>query len=79
MVGHYRKDTDSGVKTHLYNGKKYVCTSDEIRRIIAVDLARIRVGNLESGEVFVGKTQDFDDFIEQIADELEHQIEEYMT
>ena len=43
-----------GPKTHIYNGRKYICTTDEIRRIIAVDLARIRVGNLESGEVFVG-------------------------
>ena len=68
-----------GPKTHIYNGRKYICTTDEIRRIIAVDLARIRVGNLESGEVFVGKNEDFEDFIEQIATELEHQIEEFMV
>jgi hypothetical protein len=67
-----------GVKTHIYNNRKYICTSDEIRHIIARDLAEARVNNLESGEIFVGSDINFETFIDMIADQLETQIEEHM-
>lgn len=69
---------EEGIKTHIYNGRKYICTTDEIRHIIARDLARIRVEALEPGEIFLGKVTDFEDFIDKIADELKNQIEDYM-
>ena len=69
---------EEGIKTHSYNGRKYICTTDEIRHIIARDLARIRVEALEPGEIFLGKVTDFEDFIDKIADELKNQIEDYM-
>ena len=68
-----------GVKTHIYNGRKYICTTDEIRHIIARDLARVRVESLEPGEIYLGKTADFEDFIDKIADALKNQIEDYMA
>ena len=68
-----------GIKTHIYNGRKYICTTDEIRHIIARDLAKIRVESLEPGEIFLGKTADFEDFIDKIADALKNQIEDYMA
>lgn len=70
---------EPGIKTHIYNGRKYICTTEEIRHIIAMDLAKARVENLESGEVYVGSISGFDDFVEKIADELENQIELYMA
>ena len=70
---------EPGIKTHIYNGRKYICTTEEIRHIIAMDLAKARVENLESGEVYVGSIGGFDDFVEKIADELENQIELYMA
>lgn len=68
-----------GIKTHIYNGRKYICTTDEIRHIIARDLAKIRVESLEPGEIYLGKTADFEDFIDKIADALKDQIETYMA
>ena len=67
-----------GIKTHIYNGRKYICTTDEIRHIIAHDLARIRVESLEPGDIYLGKVADFEDFVDKIADELKDQIEDYM-
>lgn len=69
---------DGGVKTHIYNGRKYICTTDEIRHIIARDLARIRVESLEPGDIYLGTTADFEDFIDKIADQLKYQIEDYL-
>lgn len=68
-----------GIKTHIYNGRKYICTTDEIRHIIAHDLARIRVESLEPGDIYLGKIADFEDFVDKIADELKDQIEDYMA
>lgn len=68
-----------GIKTHLYNGRKYLMTSDEMRHLIAMDLARTRVDELPSGEVYVGNDTDFENFINQIADQLKDQIEAYMN
>jgi DNA-directed RNA polymerase beta subunit len=70
---------DEGVKTHIYNGKKYICTTDEIRHIVARDLARIRVESLEPGVVYLGKSADFEKFIDEIAEQLKMQIEDYMA
>jgi hypothetical protein len=67
------------IKTHIYNGRKYLCTTDEMRHIIAHDLARIRVEELEPGDIYVGKVKDFDDFVEQIAEQLKYQIEDYIA
>lgn len=69
---------DDGIKTHIYGGRKYICTTDEMRHIIARDLARIRVESLEPGEIYLGKTADFEDFIDKIADSLKDHIEDYM-
>lgn len=69
---------DDGIKTHIYNGRKYICTTDEIRHIIARDLARIRVESLEPGVVYLGKSADFEKFIDDIAEQLKNQIEDYM-
>jgi hypothetical protein len=70
---------EPGVKTHIYNGRKYICTTEEIRQIIARDLANARIDNLESGEVYVGTNENFEEFVDQIADELKNQIEFYMS
>lgn len=69
---------EEGIKTHIYNGRKYICTTDEIRHIIARDLARVRIESLEPGDIYIGKTADFEDFIDKIADQLKYQIEDYM-
>ena len=69
---------EPGIKTHIYNGRKYICTTDEMCHIIGRDLARIRFTELESGEIYLGKTSDFEDFIDKIAHELQNQIEDYM-
>lgn len=68
-----------GIKTHIYNGKKYNCTTEEIRHIVALDLARERVDNLDSGEVFIGSDTEFEEFVNCLADELQNQIEFYMN
>lgn len=70
---------DEGIKTHIYNGKKYICTTDEIRHIVARDLARIRVESLEPGVVYLGKSADFEKFVDEIAEQLKMQIEDYMA
>lgn len=69
---------EEGVKTHIYNGRKYICTTDEIRHIIARDLARIRVDSLEPGDIYIGSTANFEKFIDDIAEQLKYQIEDYM-
>ena len=67
-----------GHKTHIYNNKKYICTSDEMRYIVARDIAELRIKELESGEVYFGKYDELEDFIERIADEIKSQVEAYM-
>jgi len=69
---------EPGIKTHIYNGRKYICTTDEMRYVIARDLARERLDNLESGELYVGLEENFEGFVEQLADELQSQVEFYM-
>lgn len=69
---------EPGIKTHIYNGRKYLCTSDEMRHIIAYDIAKARYESLEAGEIYLGNIADFDDFIEAVAKELEKQVEDYM-
>jgi DNA-directed RNA polymerase beta subunit len=70
---------EPGVKTHIYNGRKYICTSDEMRQVIAHDLAKIRVDSLESGEIYLGTDGNFEEFVDKIAGELKDQIEMYMS
>lgn len=70
---------EPGLKTHIYNGRKYIATSERMRHIIAEDLARARFEKLESGDIYLGKTADFDSFIEQIAYQLEQQVEDYLA
>lgn len=70
---------EPGVKTHIYNGRKYICTTDEIRNIIARDLALTRMETSESGEVYVGRVSDFEEFVDKIAESIKYNIEEYMN
>jgi len=70
---------EPGIKTHIYNGKKYLETTENMRKIIAMDLARTRLDLLESGEIYIGNMTSFDDLVEEVADELKSQIELYMA
>ena len=67
---------EPGIKTHIYNGRKYICTTEEIRHIIARDLANARIDN--TGEIYVGTDDNFERFVDEIAAELENQIEAFM-
>lgn len=67
---------EPGIKTHIYNGSKYICTTEEIRHIIARDLANARIDN--TGEIYVGTDNNFERFVDEIAAELENQIEAFM-
>jgi hypothetical protein len=68
---------EPGIKTHLYNGRKYICTSDEMRHIIARDIVKIRYE--ETGaDIYLGTVAAFEDFCDKVATEIERQIEEYM-
>ena len=69
---------EPGIKTHIYNNRKYVCTTKDMCQIIARDIARLRYEELESGEIYLGKIEDFDDFIEKVAVEIETQVVDYM-
>lgn len=71
-------DDIPGIKTHIYNNEKYVCTTADMRKIIARDIVRLRYGSLESGEVYIGREQDYDDFVDKVADEIKRQIEMYL-
>lgn len=66
------------LKTHIYNNRKYICTTDEMRHIIARDLARIRLDSENAKDIYLGNVDDFEDFVDEIADQIKYQIEDYL-
>lgn len=69
---------EPGIKTHIYNNQKYICPTDEMCKIIAKDVARLRYENMDFGDVYIGREMDYDTFLDEIADEIKRQITLYL-
>ena len=63
-----------GLKNHMYNGKNYYCTTEEMKNIIARDIADVRVRDKRPGAIYYGPEicagEFMDNLVCQIRDDL---------
>lgn len=67
-----------GIKTHIFNGKKYICSTETMKQIVATEIAKIRLTTLESGELYFGTVQNFEQVVDQLTDMIKQDVECYL-
>lgn len=69
---------EPGIKTHIYNSQKYICPTEEMCKIVAKDIVRLRYETMDAGNVYIGKDTDYEAFLDKVADEVQRQITMYL-
>lgn len=62
-----------GIKTHMYKNKRFYCTSNEMRRIVAKDIVENEINN--DNICVIGTDQDKLSFIDQVAYQIASSVE----
>lgn len=69
---------EPGVKYHTYKGKQYWCTSDEMRRIVARDLAEVSVSP-DGDLIFVGDERTLSEVKSELADKIYESVQDHLS
>lgn len=67
-----------GLKNHIYKGRKYYCSSDDMKTIVANDIANARILDKKPGAIYFGPNTSFDEFADELANEIRDSIMDYI-
>ena len=69
----------NGIKTHTYKNRKYICTSDEMKSIVAKDIADGMIERNDPGAIYIGPEIGFDEFRDELVDKITEHITDYIS
>ena len=69
---------EPGIKSHRYNGKKYYCTTDQMREIVARDIAEVRVKERRPGAIYWGPELSQGDFMNELVQRIKDDLLTYV-
>ena len=67
-----------GLKNHLYKNRRYYCTTDHMKNIVARDIAEDRYNEKKPGALYFGPEMQLGDFLDDLANEIKDSIMEYI-
>lgn len=67
-----------GIKNHIYNNRRYYCSTDDMKSIIAKDIANARFVDKAPGALYFGPETTTDDFLDQLANQIKDDLFEYL-
>lgn len=67
-----------GDKTHVYKGETYICTTKEIVDIVSKDIVEGKIKDNADGFIFIGEDADYDDFLQEMIDEVKNNLDKYL-
>lgn len=67
-----------GLKNHLYKNRRYYCTTDHMKNIVARDMAEERYNEKKPGALYFGPEMQLGDFLDDLANEIKDSIMEYI-
>lgn len=67
-----------GLKNHLYKNRRYYCSSEEMKQIVARDIAESRFRDKKPGALYFGPEISANDFIDELAAKIKDDLMEYI-
>lgn len=67
-----------GIKNHLYKNRRYYCTTEEMKQIVAKDIANAKYKEHAPGALYFGPTSSVDEFLEELTQIIKDDIVEYL-
>lgn len=67
-----------GLKNHRYKGKRYYCTTEDMKDIIARDIAEIRVRDKRPGAIYYGPELRVGEFMEGLVQQIKDDLLSYI-
>lgn len=67
-----------GLKNHTYKGTQYYCTTEQIKDIVARDIAEVRVRDKRPDAIYYGPEICKDDFMDILASQIRDDLLSYM-
>ena len=67
-----------GLKNHMYNGMRYYCTTEQMKDIIARDIAEVKVRDKRPGAIYYGPEICKGEFMESLAEQIREDLLAYL-
>lgn len=67
-----------GLKNHLYKNRRYYCTTEHMKNIVARDIAEERYNEKKPGAIYFGPEMQLGDFMEDLTNEIKDSLMEYI-
>lgn len=67
-----------GLKHHIYRGKHYVCSTDDMKKVIAKDISTRLIDEQDPDAVYIGSDENYQNFVNELIDKVSDNIERYI-
>lgn len=67
-----------GIKRHTYKNQEYYCTTEEMKHIVARDIAEGQFRDRRPGAIYFGPELGVEDFLEELTTAIQENIMEYI-
>lgn len=68
----------NGIKTHIYHNRRYICTTDEMKQIIAKDITQGMIDRNEPDAIYVGPEVGLEEFCDELTSRIADHIDDYL-
>lgn len=67
-----------GLKNHRYKNRQYYCSSEDMKNIVARDIAEMRFADKKPGTLYFGPGISLDSFMDELTNEIKDNLMEYI-